>query len=367
MRLTVVPLLLGLATAAEEAAEGGESALSSSSSSDAASTAASALLTAARGLEAPPPTARYGGEDENSDWWDEREELLRSARREWGRKHPDLYEWTRAFRESYLDPALLRVLEGRNETGLRELLEPTQVEHVYRVQLFRPGFAERLLEELDHHEASRIPLRRPNGMNRYGAILGDLGFDDLTSGLAGDVLILLARWLFPRHVGPRDVTDHYAFAVRYRPGQDVELAEHADASVVTVNVCLEPDPSNDEVLYFTRHRYHSRPPLPWNNKGASGRDGAEDSAAAFVELSRPGEAVVHLGQVAHGVAPVGGRRSNLVVWLFGERGDVRVAEYGDAETANHAEEAAAFWSRRGAIAQAADRGREKRDSAADEL
>jgi hypothetical protein len=24
----------------------------------------------------------------------------------------------------------------------------------------------------------RIPLRGPNGMNRYGAILSDLGFDD---------------------------------------------------------------------------------------------------------------------------------------------------------------------------------------------
>jgi hypothetical protein len=177
-----------------------------------------------------------------------------------------------------------------------------------------------------------------------------------------DILASLARSLFPRHLGPKDIAHHYSFTARYRPDQDVELAEHADASVVTVNICLEPDPSNGKVLYFKQHRWHSKPSLlPWNDQGVEGRGSA--GPTTFVELSRPGEAVAHLGQIVLGVTPVGGHHSILVVWLFGEHGDVRVAEYDDLlETAEHAK----VWSY-GTAAPAAERIGEKRDSTADEL
>eukprot|EP00959_Pyramimonas_sp_CCMP1952_P287985 6022304-Pyramimonas_sp.AAC.1 len=39
---------------------------------------------------------------------------------------------------------------------------------------FTEEFCDALLAEIDHLEASGIPLRRPNGMNRYGAILSQL-------------------------------------------------------------------------------------------------------------------------------------------------------------------------------------------------
>jgi hypothetical protein len=296
-------------------------------------------LAAAQKLEAPQSAALYGGEDENSAWWDAHEGLLRQARHEWGRKHPDLYEWTRAFRESYVDPQLLRAFEERNLTLFHELVRPTTVDNVFTVPLFRSDYAETLLDELHHQEASGIPLRRPNGMNRYGTILSELGFESSMRGLVEDILAPLALSLFPRHVGPADITNNYPFTVRYRPDQDVELSEHADASVVTVNVCLEPDPSLRYVLYFKRHR--SLKPLPWTGGGSGGNGG---DAVTFLELSQPGQAVVHLGQIVHGVAPVSGRRSNLVLWLFGEHGDVRVAEYDEDETWTHEHESAAFWS-----------------------
>jgi hypothetical protein len=352
MKSCYLAFLMGLAMAADETAERG------------ASSSVASAVSVAQQLKAPPSTALYGGEDENSDWWDEHEELLREARREWGRKHPDLYEWTRAFQESYLDPALLRAFDLRNETLLREQIKPTQVDGVYKIQLFRPDFAERLLDELDHHEASRIPLRRPNGMNRYGAILGDLGFDKITRGLVSDILTPVARSLLPQHVGPNDITHHYAFTVRYRPDQDVELAEHADASVVTVNVCLEPDPTEHKILYFKGYRSHNKPSLPWWSS-QSIKSGSSEDPTKFVELSRPGQAVIHLGQIVHGVAPVGGRRSNLVVWLFGEHGDVRVAQYDDVEVGEHAKQYSKFWSHE-AKAPVAERPFAMRDATEDD-
>ena len=39
--------------------------------------------------------------------------------------------------------------------------------------LFTMEFSKLLLEELEHVSNSGIPMRRPNGMNRYGAILGN--------------------------------------------------------------------------------------------------------------------------------------------------------------------------------------------------
>ena len=58
-----------------------------------------------------------------------------------------------------------------DEAPLRSLLKPTGVAGVWRLQLFTPRFCAELREELDHAAASGVPIRRPNGMNRFGAIL----------------------------------------------------------------------------------------------------------------------------------------------------------------------------------------------------
>ena len=42
--------------------------------------------------------------------------------------------------------------------------------------LFTDRFRSEFLDELDSINASGIPTRRPNGMNRYGVILDEVGF-----------------------------------------------------------------------------------------------------------------------------------------------------------------------------------------------
>lgn len=288
----------------------------------------SALLQAQR-LKAPGAKLSYGGEAEHTDWWDDHEDLLQRARLEWGRKHPELYELDDNFVQSFLNPDLVRSLQSRDKRLFASLFRETAVPDVYIFQLFTPSFTHLLRDELEHHEASGIPLRRPNGMNRFGAILSDVGFAEMMNHLVRDYLVFAARHLFPDHVGPSDITHSYPFTVHYQPGQDIKLSEHTDASTITVNVCLQPSKNDTKVLYFKEQRtlQSDVAPLP----------------ATYIDLAEPGEAVIHLGQHVHGVADVDSLRHNLVVWLFAEYGYVRVAKYEPQEVKVHVREYDAFW------------------------
>ena len=69
-------------------------------------------------------------------------------------------------------------------TVLRLLSQSQSVSDVFHIGetndadfgLFTKDFCDLLLEELDYLNNSGIPMRRPNGMNRYGAILGRFSF-----------------------------------------------------------------------------------------------------------------------------------------------------------------------------------------------
>lgn len=285
-------------------------------------------LERAQSLHAPKPRLSYQGEGENDEWWEEHKDLLEAAREQWGHKHEELYlKVTDEKFIGFLDPTLLSAVETRDKARFSSLLNSTNVEDVYTVQLFTEGFTKLLLEELDFHEASGIPLRRPNGMNRFGAILQELGLAAMIDSLASTYLIPMARILFQKHVGPANLMHNYPFIVRYQPGQDVSLSEHADASTVTVNVCLHADQS---VLYFKEQRSWHEPSPPKD--------------ATFVDLTAPGQAVIHLGRHIHGVAEVTSHRANLVVWMFGEHGYVRVAPYEDDEVQEYTKAYDTFWN-----------------------
>jgi len=324
--------------AADAEATDDASLLADSDEPAGSSSSSSSALQRARALKAPQPELSYGGEHEHVDWWSEHEQLLSEARDEWGRKFKELYEWSQKFEARFLDPDLVRAFRiGDRQILKSKLLEPVPgVPDAYTFQLFTPEFAQRLVEELDHHEASGVPLRRPNGMNRYGAILSELGFSNVVEHLTDRFLVPIARELFLSHVGPDDLEERYAFSVRYRPGQDVFLDEHADASAVTVNVCLEPPSSgNTKVLYFKENRSTSL----WRRDAGLG----DPANATYVDLAEPGRAVIHLGQHVHGVAPVDAARSQMVVWMFGRHGYVRVAPYENGEIRAHARQYDAFW------------------------
>lgn len=300
-------------------------------------TSTKSALVQAQQLKPPEAKLSYGGEAEHNEWWDDHDDLLQQARLEWGRRHPELYELNEHFVASFLNPDLVRSIsiESRNKTLFSSLFQETAVSDVYTFQLFTPSFVQSLREELQHHEASGIPLRRPNGMNRFGTILSDLGFSEMMHRLVSDYLVIAARLLFPNHVGPSDITHSYPFTVHYQPGQDVKLAEHTDASTITVNICLQPSEQDTPVLYFKEQR------TPQPNAPVA----ATTATATYIDLATPGEAVIHLGQHVHGVADVDSPspRQQLVVWLFQEYGYVRVALYEPQEVEAHMREYESFW------------------------
>lgn len=221
----------------------------------AAAPSAGALERALAAAAAKPASisnaSKSGGEFEAADWWEEHAETFALARSEWGRLHPGLYDLA-ANEADYIDPSLRTAVAAAeaaamaggpvDEAPLRSLLKPTGVAGVWRLQLFTPRFCAELREELDHAAASGVPIRRPNGMNRFGAILeavpGGLGMEGAMRHLAHRYGRPLSQMAFPSSVGLRDADEHYGFVVRYRPGEDESLAEHADASVATINVNL---------------------------------------------------------------------------------------------------------------------------------
>jgi hypothetical protein len=118
-----------------------------------------------------------------------------------------------------------------------------------------------MMEEVDHYEkeAKRLslPLRRPNSMNAYGLVIDDIGLSAFVSALRARYINPLAAVLFgdalasatavaDRKQSPATAVDshsevlksHHAFTVKYKVGEDLNLATHIDASDITLNTCL---------------------------------------------------------------------------------------------------------------------------------
>lgn len=306
-------------------------------------TAAAALHPAvalARNLSVPPPRSQQGGEYEDGEWWDTHEAQLGAARAAWGAKHSALYAFDADFEERYIEPgwraavaAAYGAAERGDGVGLRaaegaiqmDLAQPAATARGVRtLTLFTPAFCADLLGELDHWEASGIPLRRPNGMNRYGAALDALGMGAALHGLVEAYVRPVAQLLFPSSATDADFAEHHGFVVRYKEGGDVSLAEHADASTITLNVGLGRGNFTGGAVHFGRVRRFG--------SGGGGYDGdvdddVEGGDVAF-EGSRPGDAVLHRGQHLHAAtALTSGERVNLVLWTFGSEGVVRVVPY----------------------------------------
>jgi len=287
--------------------------------------ASSTALQRARELAPPAVEQTENGEYEGAGWWSEHDALLREAWREYGTKHPSLYAYDEAFRTRYFQPQLLSAFEraktAHDEVALRSLFRTGAPNVPMTSQMFTPLFTMELREELEHLSASGIPRRRPNGMNRYGAILSDaegsLSFSTMLDGLTHDLLMPVALMLFPEAALPSDIDHTYGFVVSYQQGKDVSLKEHTDASVVTLNLCLhKANVTGTGDLEF-------QPYVPWGNKLAqSGRGSSKVSFEA-------GDALFHHGQHRHAALPLlSGERLNLILWLHGKWGTVRVAPYG---------------------------------------
>eukprot|EP00928_Gymnodinium_smaydae_P045724 TRINITY_DN30439_c0_g1_i1.p1 TRINITY_DN30439_c0_g1~~TRINITY_DN30439_c0_g1_i1.p1 ORF type:complete len:539 (+),score=120.04 TRINITY_DN30439_c0_g1_i1:116-1618(+) len=167
---------------------------------------------------------------------------------------------------------------------------------VYSFDLFTPAFCDLLLAEVEHAQATaRSALDRPNGMNRYGIVLNQLGLEPLITALQQEQLLPLQRALFPEDGVAAD--DHHCFIVRYRAGEDVGLDMHEDDSDVTLNVCLGKE-FEAATLSFC---------------GLSAD--IDHRKLKHTYAHRKGRAVVHLGRHRHGADDIkSGERVNFILW-----------------------------------------------------
>jgi hypothetical protein len=354
MRITTLAIVVCGATLGATAATVGSNNNNNSNSSCAAPSA----IEQARRLSVPAPSAMRNGEFEGAAFWAAHDSLLRRAWLEYERAHPALFTFDSAFEAAYVHPAMREAIAAlRREAaagssssssssssadGLAGGLAGDGVGHgrlaaleqqLLREELFdelAPGvwgtrrlftarFCADMLAELRRQAGAGIPLRRPNGMNRYGTILGDVGFGAALTGLAAKYVRPLAEALFPASVGGADAAEQYAFAIRYKVGEDVALAEHRDASVATLNLCLGTDAFEGGGLEFVQQQ--DAPP-------AHPHRAATTSHLAW----EPGLAILHLGQLRHAALPLtSGERANMVVWLHAAHGVVRVAPYEPSE------------------------------------
>lgn len=263
-----------------------------------ANASSASALARARALVPPPAAKTSDGDVEGGDFWEAHAALLEAARVELGPRDA----------RAYAPAAGVDVVKNPE-------IAPTAVPGVYAARLLSPGYAAALGRELAYLRESGIPLRRPNGMNRRGAILSHLGFDAAIETLFATSLRKAALALFPRALRDADVTDHYAFSIRYDADDaagDVALAEHADASAFTANLCLAGDFTGGDLL-FRGVRFHER-------------DAADRPYAAVAQ--EPGVALLHLGQHLHAAAPTtAGSRENVVFWATGAHDYVRIAPY----------------------------------------
>lgn len=283
-------------------------------------------LAAARALVAPQPSMQKKGEFEGWEFWEEHDELLTRAWQELGPRNEALYTYGPDFERRYLHRDLREAAEaarrGQGEHLAKSLFHELVPGVFATERLFTDEFQKDLLDEIEHIESSGIPQRRPNGMNRYGVILDQVGLRTALEGLVAAYVRPLAATIFPELVGAEDAEDHYAFTVRYEAGGDTELAKHADASVATLNLCLGRPGWEGGALRFFESGGSGIYALPKKN----------DSAGAGDVQFQPGLAVLHRGQHKHQALPLlSGMRTNVIVWLFGRDGVVRAAPYAPHE------------------------------------
>ena len=288
----------------------------------AAASAADSPVELARALIPPTPVAKRDAAFEDEEFYQRHGELLRAAWREHGLADASLADFRSAVVALSLAAAVEALREQpspEREAAVRALFNET-APGVFCGQLLRADAIAKLRAELTRVAASGIPTRRPNGMNRYGVILDDEVDGAVSNGLAAFVRALvdayvrpLGRMLFAELVGAGDDVEQFAFTVRYRPDEDATLAEHRDASVVTLNLNL------------------NAPGEGYGGSALSFQDAIEPSARHIVEFT-PGMALIHQGALRHAALPIEhGARENLIVWLFGADGYVRAAPRPEAE------------------------------------
>eukprot|EP01130_Rhizamoeba_saxonica_P003053 TRINITY_DN1325_c0_g1_i3.p2 TRINITY_DN1325_c0_g1~~TRINITY_DN1325_c0_g1_i3.p2 ORF type:complete len:172 (+),score=40.48 TRINITY_DN1325_c0_g1_i3:564-1079(+) len=162
--------------------------------------------------------------------------------------------------------------------------------------MFSREFCDCLMEEIDLLENSGLPLLRPNSMNKYGAVLSDIGLIQVWTDIYLRYLKPLFEQIWPELA--QQVVGHHAFIVQYKMDEQKGLNIHFDQSVLTLNLCLGKEFSGGDLFF----------------KGLRS-DPESQEAENFVYSHVRGTSLLHRGEHIHGAEAISeGTRYNLIIW-----------------------------------------------------
>lgn len=198
--------------------------------------------------------------------------------------------------KEWLAPCFVRAVEAARSGGDPRKYLTEELPGVYSFEMFTEEFCQMLLQEIEHAQrTSRSLLERPNGMNRYGLVLNQLGLEPLITCLQQEYVLPLQAILYPEQGSGAD--DHHCFIVRYAAEEDVGLDMHEDDSDVTLNVCLGKT--------FTAAT------LSFCGMAAE----ADHRKLRHTYAHSRGRGLVHLGHHRHGADNIeSGERVNFILW-----------------------------------------------------
>ena len=248
--------------------------------------------------------------------------MIRRALSRWRRKHkapssqyvfpevsniPSVEDWIPRYSDlkenlsGCIHPDLQLALRQDNPLSVVQRLAPD----LYRVPILSPSAVQRFNEEMkiliDWSAQTGVRLTPPNSMNNDGVILSEIGWDTVFQEVMVNMLVPIARELFP-DIGGASLATQHSFIVEYGKGRDRSLGFHVDDSEVTLNLCLGDSFTGSE-LYFQGRRCEQHRQL---------RHKPEEH---IVVEQQVGMAILHAGAHRHGVLPlVSGRRRNLIMW-----------------------------------------------------
>ncbi|MEP3275604.1 MAG: hypothetical protein ABJN26_15725 [Stappiaceae bacterium] len=266
-------------------------------------------LERARAVERPTREAMLQRAPEVQQFWHQNDALFQQAWKEWEQNNGLILD--SSLYDSRLRSAIEHAWKDPTTEGAVKDLWEEVFPGVYKTQFFDRERLSVLRGYMDKVAGAGIPLRPPYGisLNRRGAMLdprseGHLGapsFQTFYRDLMDTYMRPVSRLLFPDVVGYDGQT--FGFSIQWQSDKDTSLRPHSDASSVTLNINL-------------------------NSPGES----FSGSAVSFIDPAsrrveklyfEPGTALIHHGSVPHASEPITeGQRSNFVLWIYGENGQI---------------------------------------------
>ena len=269
-------------------------------------------LETARAVDRPSREAMLQRHPSVNTFWNQNSDLFAQAWADW-EKTGDGADLTRgsALYDAKLRTAVEAAWDDPTKEGaVRDLWEEV-FPGVYKTQFFDPQELSALRAYLEAAADADIPLRPPYGisLNRGGAMLDSRSegylaapsFQDFYKGLMDRYMRPVSRMLFPDVMGYD--TQTFGFSIQWQADADTSLRAHTDASSVTLNINLN---------------------LPGEDFSGSGLRFFDPATRQVSELFfEPGTALIHHGSIPHESMPITeGERSNFVLWLYGENGQI---------------------------------------------